>query len=431
MNRLRRILVLTGAASLLMLGISTGTAAAQPLACGDVVVEDTTLEGDLGPCSGHGLIVRADNITLDLGGHTVSADNGPEERVGIRLGGVRGVTVRNGTVTGFDAGVDLQNSSGNRVEEIAARDNVNDLEEPFPFTPGTSPPQEQLPQLLCDYGDGITTTNSDNNVIRNNRVVGNGPYAGISLLEDSDSNVIRDNVVANNNVPNQTTSFTGEEVNGLCGATLPGAPGMQRGRPVQDIGIRIEGTGADANRVVNNHVDNSALVGISIHSYVCNPLPGEPRANQQPNLHNLIRGNNVVGTGAETHMEDPFADGIAVLAQGPIGRITCTSYDNTIRGNRVAGNLRHGISLGRTTHGNTVARNVALDNGEDGLRVFELAHDNALTKNWAFDNGGNDGRDDNLLCDNNNWFGNAFGTVNQRCVDPEAAVVEPEEEEGT
>ncbi|MBW3645917.1 MAG: copper-binding protein, partial [Actinobacteria bacterium] len=70
-----------------------------------MITTDTRLDSDVGPCPGHGLIVRADNVTLDLNGHTVFAANGPEETVGILLGNVSGVTVRNGTVEGFDAGV--------------------------------------------------------------------------------------------------------------------------------------------------------------------------------------------------------------------------------------------------------------------------------------------------------------------------------------
>ncbi|MFN2539868.1 MAG: right-handed parallel beta-helix repeat-containing protein [Mycobacteriales bacterium] len=381
-----------------------------------MITHSTKLDSDLGPCPGNGLVVRADNITLDLGGHAVSAANGPEETVGIRLGNVNGVTVRNGTVKGFDAGVDVEGGSRNRIEKITARDNVNDMMEPFPFTPGTPPPAEQLPMMLCDYGDGITTTDSDSNVIQHNKVVHNGPYAGISLVDDSDQNLVSHNVVLNNNVPNQTTSFAGQAVSGLCGATLPGAPGMQRGRPIQDIGVRIEGSGADENRIVRNRVDNSALAGISIHSWVCHPEPGEPRMDQQPNLRNLIQGNRVMRTGAETHEIDSFADGIAVLASGPIGEVTCTSYDNTIRSNRVFDNLRHGISLGTTTYDNMVAGNVALRNAVEGLLVEEQAHDNSLSKNRAHGNGEYDGRDDNEACDANAWRDNVFRTVNQPCV---------------
>ncbi len=342
----RRLLVAASTVALVAgLTATAGPAAAAHVSCGDVITQDTTLDSDLGPCPGHGLIVTASNITLDLG-HTVFAQNGPEERVGILLRNVTGVTVENGTVEGFDAGIAINGGSGNTVTRVTAQDNVNDMLEPFPFTPRTALPPEQLPLMLCNYGDGITTFASDNNLIEHNRVIGNGPYSGIALVDDSDGNVVRRNMVQDNNVRNFTTRFDGSEGPGLCGATLPGAPGMQRGREVQAIGIRVEGPGAADNHIQANAVDNSALVGISVHSYVCNPEPGEPRGEQEPNVRNLIEHNIVRRTGAETVQFDPFADGIASLAQGPIGRVTCTSPDNTFRSNRSIGTCATGSASG-------------------------------------------------------------------------------------
>jgi parallel beta-helix repeat protein len=388
-------------------------ASAAHVECGDVITTDTTLDSDLGPCPGNGLIVRADNITLDLNGHRIFAANGPEETVGVLLGRVRGVTVRNGTVEGFDAGVAVNGGGGNTVTGITAQNNINDKMEPFPFTPRTPLPPEQAPLMVCDYGDGITTFGSDGNVIEGNRVIGNGPYSGISLVDDSDDNVVRDNLVQDNNVLNRTTNVDGDPVNSLCGGTA-GGPGMQRGRTVQDIGIRIEGPGANGNQVVSNDVDNNSLVGISIHSYVCNPLPGATAG--QPNTGNVIAKNDVRRTGLETSDLDPIADGIASLAQGPIGRVTCTSPDNTITENRSTDNMRHGISLARTVSGTTVDRNVATGNAVDGVRVDNTAVDNTLTANRGQGNGEHDGHDANERCDNNKWRANRFDTVNQPCV---------------
>lgn len=414
---LRRLLGAASAGALVLgLTVTAAPAGAAHVQCGDVLTQDTRLDSDIGPCPGHGLVVRASGITLDLAGHTVFAENGPEERVGILFANVSGVTVENGTVEGFDAGVAINGGGGNTVKHVTAQNNVNDMQEPFPFTPGTALPPEQLPLMLCDYGDGITTFASDNNVIEHNRVIGNGPYSGIALVDDSDGNVVRKNTVADNNVRNLTTRFDGSRGTGLCGATLPGAPGMQRGREVQAIGIRIEGPGADDNHVDGNSVDNSALVGISVHSYVCNPEPGEPRGEQEPNVHNLIEANRVRLTGAETAQFDPFADGIASLAQGPIGRVTCTSPDNTFRANHSMDNVRHGISLGRTTQLNDVVDNVVNGNGGDGIRVYEEAVDNVLHGNRGHRNSEHDGHDDNPDCDNNDWRRNRLSNVNEPCV---------------
>ncbi|MDQ3973721.1 MAG: right-handed parallel beta-helix repeat-containing protein [Actinomycetota bacterium] len=415
-----------------------GTASAGHVDCGDVITTDTTLDSDVGPCPGDGLIVRADNITLDLNGHRIFATdpNGPLENVGIRLGNVTGVTVQNGTVEGFDAGVFINMGGSNTIQRITALNNINDMAEPWRFVSGEAPAQQPdvvegnvtvqqwNAEMLCFFGDGITTESSDNNLIQHNQVISNGPFGGITLVGDSDSNRVEKNLVDDNNINNWTTRADGSQGTGLCGATLPGAPGMQRGREVQAIGIRLEGPGADDNVIGGNQVTDSALVGISIHSWVCQPMPGEPRPGA-PNEFNLITKNRVSSTGDERRVTatgfesvemDAFADGIGSLAQGPIGTVTCTSHNNTIVSNNSSDNDRHGISLHRTVETTTVNENVANNNGGSGIYVAEQAVNNTLHRNRAHQNAEYDGFDGNPNCDNNDWRANRFLTVNQPCV---------------
>ncbi|HEV2810870.1 MAG TPA: hypothetical protein VGV93_10810, partial [Acidimicrobiales bacterium] len=57
------------------------------LNCGDVITQTTTLTADVGPCPGNGIIIGADNIMLNLNGHTISGTPGPGDgnAAGIRL----------------------------------------------------------------------------------------------------------------------------------------------------------------------------------------------------------------------------------------------------------------------------------------------------------------------------------------------------------
>lgn len=424
MTRFRKTAgTLTAAAFVMSLVVLAPTpAAATHINCG-IIDEDTTLTEDVTGCEGYGLIIRTDNITLDLNGHTVACENTYAEQVGILLDDVSGVRVTNGTVTGCDAGISIEGGGGNHIERMITHGNINDMEEPFDPT-GPPPEGFTMMDILCDYGDGILTFDSGNNVIERNWVYNNGPYSGISLVEEeSDGNIVRNNHVEDNNVTNERPQQPGQ--NSLCGATLPGAPGMQRGREVQNIGIRVEGPGADDNRVQTNQVTNSALAGIAVHSYVCNPQPGDPRGVTQPNLHNIIDRNTVSGTGNETVTLDPYADGISLMAQGPIGSVTCGSDENTVMNNRVNDNSRHGISVMSHNTNNTVRRNQANNNGQDGITVAgggNPATDNLLRENRASGNGRFDGSDFNPNCDNNRWIANQFQVVNQPCVDPDATV---------
>jgi parallel beta-helix repeat protein len=106
-----------------LLALGAGPASAQPLGCGAVVTEDTTLTADLLDCPGDGLVVGAGGITIDLNGHTISGQiisGGRPDQVGIdNSGGHDDVTVRNGVVRAFaGGGVHLVRADRNLVQDL-------------------------------------------------------------------------------------------------------------------------------------------------------------------------------------------------------------------------------------------------------------------------------------------------------------------------
>lgn len=107
------ILITALAAALALLLPSASSAAS--VACGDTITTDTTLTSDLVGCT-DGLTVLG--ATLDLGGHTLG---GAGQGFGIRAG--RGATLRDGTVTGFGRGIDLEGGDVT-VKRLAITDNV-------------------------------------------------------------------------------------------------------------------------------------------------------------------------------------------------------------------------------------------------------------------------------------------------------------------
>ncbi len=337
-NRLWRGLV-TFPAMALVAGTGTVVASSIPAAavtatCGMTVTTSITLTNDVGPCPADGLVVTGSNIVVDLGGHRVFANSDPGDSAGVRLTNTTGVTVQNGTVEGFAAGVSIQGGSANTVRAITARNNINH---------GTAD--------TCDLGDGITVLNSSKNQIAGNTLDNNGPYSGISLVENSDGNVIRGNTVLNSNV----VAADG------CGINNN-----------QDEGIRIEGPGANNNTVDGNTVQHSLLDGIGLHGNVgCqnNPNPASP-----PNTDNIIRGNNV-----SLSSGNAAADGISVLAQGPFGTVVCAAYRNTFLGNTSTGNQGNGIYIPGTSTNNTVNGNTVNGNGVDGIRLEGPVFRNVFT----------------------------------------------------
>jgi hypothetical protein len=65
------MLRLLAAALLGLVALGAAPAAASHVACGDTLTVDTRLDSDLA-CPGDGLVIAADGVTLDLGGHTIT-----------------------------------------------------------------------------------------------------------------------------------------------------------------------------------------------------------------------------------------------------------------------------------------------------------------------------------------------------------------------
>lgn len=289
MNGSRRMIGAASSMLLLLAGLVAfaGPASAGHVGCGDFIFASTVLDSDIGPC-GVGLTIMADNITLDLNGHTISGRAGPGDGPGILVDGRTGVVVRNGTVTQFDAGVAIEGGSGNTVEYMRLVDNQGDFQ--------------------TDYGDGIFVLLSTENAIRNNFVRNNGPYDGIGLIS-ADRNTVEGNQVLDNNMDGGTA------------------------------GIRLENlgrNGSDGNLVVNNVVQNSGSHGIQLFAAAADNII---LGNQS--FRNRLDGITMAAGGTRNLIENNSVrfnrrDGIRIsAAAGSFGPAT----NNTIRRNSATGNV--------------------------------------------------------------------------------------------
>jgi parallel beta-helix repeat protein len=212
MAKLRfRDLCVTLASLALIVALPVGSAAlggsralAGPVSCGDTITVDTTLEGDLLDCPNNGIVIGADDITLDLSGHTIDGDDAlvdkcPEGEFcdfGVANDGHNGVRITNGTVQEFAHGVVLFSVTTNGLSHLSTVENVlsgillaetvrTRVRESTTF--GNAGP---------DSGVGITLFRSHNNRITKNTAVDNAEL-GIHLIQ-SDRNYIRRNRVRDN-----------------------------------------------------------------------------------------------------------------------------------------------------------------------------------------------------------------------------------------
>jgi parallel beta-helix repeat protein len=275
------------------LALAPRDALARHVECGDRITRDVRLDADLLNCSGNGLAVGADGVTIDLGGHTV---DGTGRGTGILNGywgnGYRDVTVRNGTVRGFRTGlrsggretrilrlVVTRNAAGGivlrsracRVEHNVVKDNAYGH---GIFAGAASDCRIFANRVSGHLGTGIQASRSRGHVIERNRLVGNR-QAGIMLAGTAGVRVARNTVVASagpgiwlfdgataNEVLENTLAANERGI----AITLGGAANRIEGNSVsgsREIGIRLSETGP-GNRVLANLIVMSGEDGIAI-----------------------------------------------------------------------------------------------------------------------------------------------------------------------
>jgi Right handed beta helix region len=106
---------------------SVDAAAKQPK-CGDTITTDVTLHHDLVDCPNNGILIGADDVTLDLNGHTIDGDGTPTAGcdpqtefcdTGVANDGHDGVTATHGSMRQLDAGVNFFQVRHNRLLGIS------------------------------------------------------------------------------------------------------------------------------------------------------------------------------------------------------------------------------------------------------------------------------------------------------------------------
>ena len=170
-----------------LFAVTAAPAYASHVGCGSLITTDTTLDSDVGPCAGDGLIVAADDVALDLGGHTVS---GAGTGAGVRVARHTGVEVTGGTIEGFHTGLVLDEADGNHIWSRPSATT---------FAKGS-----RWPALMPTWSKRIrssTTTatrsgwaSPTGNVVRKNVAVGN--VFGIGVADGSDGNLVEKNSVS-------------------------------------------------------------------------------------------------------------------------------------------------------------------------------------------------------------------------------------------
>ena len=348
----RRLAVALAAVAALLpafAALGAGQASASHLGCGDTITADTTLDSDLVNCPNHGIVIGADNITLDLNGHLVDGDGAPAAGCdpqkepcdfGVFNDGHNGVTVMHGSVREFAQGVLFGTASGrargNRVLGVSATRNQ--------FT-------------------GLGIFSQVRGLVRNSSGDGSLDRQG-SGLALGDSNHVR---ILNN-------SFRHNAHLGIV--TFESSRNLIKGNRFvrnADEGILMEG-GARFQIRRNSFVQDDITLGpgsrnVISHNRISRPHDGIRIEDVHENLvlFNVVVDARHVGITLGIH--DPFIGGAR----------------NVVGGNIVKRSRVDGIVVVKKDHGSLLTENIVIGSGDDGFDVDSPT--TTLTGNRARRNG--------------------------------------------
>jgi parallel beta-helix repeat protein len=353
-------------ATALSLALTPGAYAskADHVGCGQTITADATLDSDLTKCSGPGITIGADDITLDLNGHTIA---GKGKGSGVNnVAGYDGVTIEDGSIHDFMESVAIVGASDNHLRGLSLSDNRH----VGIYVQDSSAIQIEQSSVVdirfagiflwrshdvrvegnssSGNGAGLVAQASDHLAIEANAFQGNS-YEGIALSQSSESHV------AGNTVSD----------NGGAGIFLDAANTNQvSGNFASHNGDGI-GVIGNANTITDNQIaDTSGCkkgcgYGISVEA----------------GAGNLIAQNDIRRT---------LRDGIRIDAFFP----EFPTVDNVVRDNVVGDATVDGLSIGTegpgTASATLIERNVATDSGDDGFDIRRPAA--TLIANTATDN---------------------------------------------
>jgi large repetitive protein len=353
--------------------VGGGQALASHVGCGDTITTDTTLDSDLVNCPNNGIVIGADNLTLDLNGHSIDGDGTPVDPcpegepcdIGVvNVAGHDRLTVVGGTVQQFGVGVLVEGGAGHRLHQLAASDNTD-----FGIIVAGSTDSVIEQTSMSDNGtSGLVLVESRNALVARNTVSGSNGYAIFTAVVD-DSRI-------------QSNALDG---NGHGIAVFDGGSRnlIQRNVVSHGSGSSIDLGGGAGNRIERNRlIDNGdGIIAVDVQD-------------------SLISRNLLTDTGSSTTPEESAGFGILVdggarttvdrnLLTGGRGPAILVSVleaptapeDTVVARNVVTGNQTDGILVDSGATGTLLVRNFATRNGDDGIDVDVPA--TTLTRNIA------------------------------------------------
>jgi hypothetical protein len=239
-----------------------------------VITQNIKLATDVGPCTGDGLIVAVDGVSINLNGHKVFGTQ--RFHVGIRLENVSNVSVVGGVVEGFDTGVLVVGGQVDTVTSMTVRNNRLGIQLQNAPSSGHQIAKNVVTNnrligiLLSADVSGVTVNkNSLNgnigygivlgggaslNVVSDNDAFGNGLSSKLDIfLRGGDANISRTNLIPPLLAlvaPIQTTYLNGADYQVLGAGDSAQGPGFDVTGRVVPVGIALDPSATIENNPV-------------------------------------------------------------------------------------------------------------------------------------------------------------------------------------
>ena len=285
----------------------------QSVSCGDTITQSVKLTVDLHCSTTDGLDIGANQVTVDLGGHTIF---GASPYNGVAANGYAYTTIKNGAITGFVNAVFLDHAPHTAVTGIVARQN-----------PGVA----------------IAVTDSAFTTVSKVTVVAYG-YEGVYLQTDG-SSLTKSSIAAGANPVG-------------VGVVVWGSGDVVSGNTVSasaKAGILVQYDGG--NQVTKNRIQGAGNDGIRLYD-----TQGA-----------VVSGNSVTGSAGVGILIEATSDGTAltkntVAASAADGiEISSDSLGSLITGNSSDGNRSSGIDVENSDPSSKLGKNGADYNALDGI----------------------------------------------------------------
>ncbi|HEX5782294.1 MAG TPA: right-handed parallel beta-helix repeat-containing protein [Solirubrobacteraceae bacterium] len=340
----------------------------QPAAvsCGQVLTQSVQLTNSLTDCPGDGIVVGAHAITIDLGGQTI---DGLGVGAGIRNSRFDDVTITNGSVQEFAAGVDVGPSARNVVASLTVQLQTQDGIR----LSGAANASVRSNTVTTGLGDAIALLGGTRAaLVRDNTVSGN-LGGGIRLANASANRIEENSVIASEDM---AIALEGSVGNTIARNTLTGnAGGIEVALLSHDARVERNAVTAgeggigivesDRARVLDNVVEQAAATALVLDSAA--------GALARGNDLRFNEGGIDIGDSSGARVESNTAS----ATTGTGLAIDGASLDAEVIENQFDANGGEGIfveAVAPAGRGALIDRNSAMGNGDDGIHVAGSGH---------------------------------------------------------